>query len=92
MNVIRSNRVIEDNKTISIFNFKEPMKPSPPVFGELEQKISLMAPMRDVPYLPWDIVSICPCHGYIDVFSLKKRCIDYLSRIIYRVKCVFTVT
>jgi hypothetical protein len=32
-----------------------------------------MAPVRTVPYLPWDIVWFCSCHGYNAILGPKNR-------------------
>ena len=48
------------------------------VFFELQQKLTLVASMSNIPNLPWNIVSFRSCHieSYIAVLGAKNHNID----------------
>ena len=51
------------DKPVSFFCLKEPFHPLPSVLRKSEKKFPLMAAMRDMPYIPWQIVSVGSRHS-----------------------------
>ena len=62
MDVIGCNGIIENHQPIALFCFIKPLQP-PSAFCKFEQKLSLMASVGDVPYLPRNVVPLCSCHA-----------------------------
>jgi hypothetical protein len=59
VNVVGRDRVIQNNQLEAPFRFKQPIRPTFFIFRKLEQELSLMTPMRDVPDISGDKMSIC---------------------------------
>lgn len=73
--MVRGDSIIQYWQAITFLRFKKPLKPSSPILCKLEQKLSLMTPVGDMPYLPRDIMSFALAIAsifYIDHFSPKK--------------------
>ena len=49
VNVIACSYVVQDGQAVAPLSFEQPVSPAPPVALEFQQKLSLMAAMRDVP-------------------------------------------
>jgi hypothetical protein len=62
MNVVRSHRVTEHAETIALFGFKNPLEITAAISGEFQKEFLFMTPMRNVPDMPWYVMSVCPWH------------------------------
>ncbi len=47
--MVRSDSIVEDGESIAFLGLKEPMDLSFLIFGKLEEKLSFMTPMGNVP-------------------------------------------
>jgi hypothetical protein len=52
VDVIASNHVVQDGQTEALLNLEEPVQITPPIARELQEKLSLMAAVHDVPDNP----------------------------------------
>jgi hypothetical protein len=52
MNMIRRGHMVQDRETVPFLRFEKPLHPPTPIFGEPQQKLSVMASMGDVQNLP----------------------------------------
>lgn len=51
--MIRGDGVVEDLELVSLSGLKKPIDPILPVAGKFEEKLPLMAPVGNVPDMPW---------------------------------------
>jgi hypothetical protein len=62
VDVIGSDGVVENIQPIALLRLEQPLNPSLPVPRKLEKKLLLMAPVRNVPDLPWDVMTVGSRH------------------------------
>ena len=60
--MVGSNRVVENVEPIALLRLEQPLQPALTVSRELEKKRLLMATVRNVPDLPWDVMTVGACH------------------------------
>jgi len=65
MDVVRSNRIIQYHQTVALPGFIKPLESSLAILGKLEQELSLMASVINVPDLARDIVSFRSRHRFL---------------------------
>jgi hypothetical protein len=63
MNMVGSYRITEHAETVPLFCFKYPLEIAAAISGEFQEKFLFMTPMRNVPDMPWDIMSVRPWHS-----------------------------
>jgi hypothetical protein len=63
MNMIGSDSIIQHLKAKSLFRLKEPVVPTLPVLGKLQQEFLFMATMGYMPNLPWYMVPVSSRHS-----------------------------
>jgi len=62
MNVVRSHHVTEHAEAIALFGFKNPLEITAAISCEFQKEFLFMTPMRNVPDMPWDVMSVCSWH------------------------------
>jgi hypothetical protein len=62
MDMVRSQRVVENAESVPLFCIEQPLKPAPPIPGELQEEFLLMTAMSKVPDLAWDKIPIGSRH------------------------------
>jgi len=76
VDVIRCDHVVHYCQAEAPPSLKQPLQPTVSVLCELEQKLSLMAPVSDVPNVPRNIVPIRSSHAcaqsYVCLFGPKN--------------------
>jgi len=82
MNMIRSDCIIQYHQSVALFCFIQPLKPSTSILGKIQQKLSLMTSVGDVPYLPGYIMSLGSRHYVICLY-----CPFHPQKERYRPKC-----
>jgi hypothetical protein len=63
MDMVGSYRITEHAETEAFFCFKYPLQIAAAISGEFQEKFLLMTPMRNVPDMPWNIMSVRPRHS-----------------------------
>ena len=56
MYMVRGDGIVQYHQTVTLLCFIQPLKPSSAIFRKFEQKLSLMTPVGDMPYLAWNIM------------------------------------
>jgi hypothetical protein len=62
MNMVGRYCVIEDYKSIAFFRLIQPLHPALTILAELEQKLPLVTPVRQMPHLTGEVVPLRSCH------------------------------
>ena len=60
--MVRSNGIVQDAEAKALLRFEQPVHPSLLILFEFQKKLSLMAPVGDMPYMAGKMVSIRSCH------------------------------
>jgi hypothetical protein len=63
VDVVGSHRITEHAETIALFGFKNPLEIAATISGKFEEEFLFMTPMRNMPDMPWYIMSVRPCHS-----------------------------
>jgi len=56
--LVGSDRVVEDVQAVSPLRLEQPAQPPSAVLGKLQEKLPLMAAIRDMPDLSWDVMAV----------------------------------
>jgi len=62
--VVGSHSITEHADTIALLGFKYPLEIAAAISGEFQEEFFFMTPMRNVPDIPWYVMSIRPWHPY----------------------------
>jgi hypothetical protein len=63
MDMIGSDRIIQDCNSKPLSGLIQPVNVTLTITGKLQNELLLMATVRQMPYVPWYVMSICPRHG-----------------------------
>jgi hypothetical protein len=77
MDATGSGSVAQDAQPVSLPGLKQPVKPSPAIFPELQQKIPFMPAMGEMPGISRNAAALCSSHGRSSPQYGKP--IDFLS-------------
>lgn len=77
MDMIGCHCVIQNYQPVPFLCLKKPLQQTMTIFDILEQKLSLVASMGDVPNMPWYVMPVCPCHCNVPIspISITKKTI-----------------
>jgi hypothetical protein len=62
MNMVAGCNVVQNRKSVSLFGLKQPVLPATAVFIELQEKLSIVAAVSNMPDRAWNKKSIGPRH------------------------------
>ncbi len=63
VDMIGSDRIIQDCNSKPLSGLIQPVNVTLTITSKLQKELLLMATVRQMPYVPWYVMSICPRHG-----------------------------